>query len=240
MPNEQNPVLAQMWAEIKRLHDELALLRGGEYVAESGTTKALQGYAVQDHAPEDGEGLFYVAGNSQYEPKLVDPTETTTDFTFNTGTLYKAYNLPTGIKLNQAKDTYFDAIEFTCPADWGNTADDLGILRATLNLAVFGRAGAAGVIYHHYYTATWQITCFTYKGGQNYLNFDNNLIIEMLGWGCQGSIVRKAGSTKQSCILQIKATDASWNADKNIFVWQLTNAVSGATHADEFISAANV
>jgi len=70
MPNVnlQDPVLAQMWNEIRALRSELNLLRGGEYIAESGTTQAIQGHAVQDHAPEDGEGLFWVAGNSQYEP----------------------------------------------------------------------------------------------------------------------------------------------------------------------------
>jgi len=70
MPNVnlQDPVLAQMWNEIRALRSELNLLRGGEYIAESGTTQAIQGYAVQDHAPENGEGLFYVAANNQYEP----------------------------------------------------------------------------------------------------------------------------------------------------------------------------
>jgi len=70
----QKPVISEgslqksMIARLEDLDRRLEHLEALEYIAESGTTQAIQGYAVQDEAPADGEGLFYVAANNRYEP----------------------------------------------------------------------------------------------------------------------------------------------------------------------------
>jgi len=65
---EPSPVLAEMQAEIKRLSEEMAAIRVGEYIAESGTTQSLWEYPIHDHAPEDQEVLTWIDGNSRWEP----------------------------------------------------------------------------------------------------------------------------------------------------------------------------
>lgn len=55
--------------KINKLEQRLAHLESLELVAESGTTRQLQGRDVADVAPTDGDKLTWVAANNRWEPR---------------------------------------------------------------------------------------------------------------------------------------------------------------------------
>lgn len=85
-----------LWAEKPGSNDEIWFYDGtgtvntrlldtnyslaGDVTGVPGSTSVdkLQGYAVQDHAPEDGEPLVWISDNVQYEPGIAGPLKIST------------------------------------------------------------------------------------------------------------------------------------------------------------------